>query len=207
MRVVGYRDLRPVDWASGKRVPLGPGEGHVCDRCGAEHAVVYELLDEDTGKHYSVGSTCAKRQFGFDVAADVEAKRMVRKARDEDEATLDEARQKMAAEASASLAREVSALPLPDFDRDEVSHPGVVTWRIGDSKALAAFGRSDADTQRVALEGWYLNRIREMIPGGWSDIPVRLHPRTRVRASTTMDRKVQILTLSALASTIRQVGA
>jgi len=34
-RIVGYRDLRPVDWLSGKRMPLDPGEGHTCDRCGA----------------------------------------------------------------------------------------------------------------------------------------------------------------------------
>jgi hypothetical protein len=32
MKVIGYRDLRPVDWASGKRMPLEAGAGHRCDQ-------------------------------------------------------------------------------------------------------------------------------------------------------------------------------
>jgi hypothetical protein len=43
-----------------------PGEGHICDRCAREHAVIYELFDDSTGKTYSVGSGCAKQSYGFD---------------------------------------------------------------------------------------------------------------------------------------------
>lgn len=189
MRVVGYRDLRPVDWASGRRVPLEPGEGHLCDRCGAEHAVVYELLDEVTGKHYAVGSTCAKRQFGFDVERDAAARSLVRKAKDAAAAELYDARQTMVAEAAARLSREVSALPLPEFVRD--------------SKALASFGRSDAETQRVALEAWFLSRVRERIPGGWFNISVRRPPGSRSKSSLDMGNRTVMLALSDLASTIR----
>jgi hypothetical protein len=66
MKVVGYVDLRPVNWFTGKREPLPAGEGHVCDRCGAVHALVYTLLDTESKEEFKVGSGCAQRAFGFD---------------------------------------------------------------------------------------------------------------------------------------------
>jgi hypothetical protein len=57
-RLVAYYDLRPIDWDTGKRVPLSPGEGHECDRCGRDHARCYEVADETTGRRWILGERC-----------------------------------------------------------------------------------------------------------------------------------------------------
>jgi hypothetical protein len=205
MKVVGYRDLRPVDWVSGKRMPLEAGEGHVCDRCGAEHAVVYEVLDTDTGKRYAVGSTCAQKQFGFEVGKDAEAKAIVKKAKERDAAELDDARQRMVTEAAHAIAREVSGLSIPEFVRDETTFKGTTCWKIGDSKALASFGRSDADTQKVALEGWFAIRVKERTPDGWNAPLVKLRPGSREKNVISMRQKTDMLAMAALTSLIRRM--
>ena len=64
------RDLRELDWATGKRIPLGPGEGEECGRCGRLHAVVHHLRHDD-GRTLKVGSTCSRRATnGWEPTAD-----------------------------------------------------------------------------------------------------------------------------------------
>lgn len=195
-RVVDYYDLRPLDWLSGKRVPLSPGEGHECDRCGAEHAVVYVVLDTDTGKQYKVGSSCARRSFGFEPGETAEAKALARSARAREKAELEAARQEVASRAAAELAREVGALPLPEFTADTERYAPAVAWHLGDSHALAIYGRTDAEAQRVALEGWYSRRLRERIPPEWGRVSVRLRPDSK--HEVLMSGKVESLALAEL---------
>jgi hypothetical protein len=197
-RVVGYRDLRPLDWVSGKRMPLKPGAGHVCDRCGAEHAVVYEVLDDDTGKHYAVGSSCAKRQFGFEPSQDKEAKRLIKAAKEEEAELVESARQDAVAHAAAEVAGVVSRLLPPSPVADAERYPGAVAWQIGDSKALAAHGRTNAEAKTVALQGWYENRIRELLPAEWDKVSVKLYPEEKSRTTISMRRKAEMMALAKL---------
>lgn len=56
-------DLRPIDWVSGKKMPLSPGEGNICMRCGREHAICYHV-QETTPKNekmWIVGSGCGPK--------------------------------------------------------------------------------------------------------------------------------------------------
>jgi len=187
--VIDYYDMRPVDWVSGKRLALSPGEGHICDRCEAEHAVVYVVQDTDTGKEYRVGSSCAKAQFGFEADKSEEAKKLVRTYKQKAAAELDETRQKMVAVAAEVVSAEVSQLPVPEPLADTVSYPGVVCWRVGDSLALVR-GRSDEETKLVALRGWIEHRVAERVPPEWNKVEILTHPDTRSRDKTTMGSKL-----------------
>jgi hypothetical protein len=198
MRVIKYYDLRPVDWASGKRLPLEAGAGHACDRCGAEHAVVYVVEDEATGKTYSVGSTCARSQFGFD--ANAEARELIRDSKKRAAAELDQLRQSMVEDFVPKITLEISRIPIPDFVVDLEGYPGATCWRCGDSMALAAHGRTDQEAQAVSFQGWVQNRIREAIPTEWYQIDVLHDPRSRSKTKISMGRKAEMLALAYLRS-------
>jgi hypothetical protein len=60
-RLVAFYDLRPIDWDTGKRVPLTAGDGHECDRCGREHAKCYEVADDSSGRSWILGVRCMGR--------------------------------------------------------------------------------------------------------------------------------------------------
>lgn len=196
MKVVGYYDLRPVDWASGKRMPLGPGEGHICNRCGAEHAVVFEVRDTYTQKTYAVGSTCAKKSFGFEVEKDAEAKKLIKSAKQKAAWDLDAVRQAMVVEEATSIAQEVSRQRIPECII-ETSSSGIPTWRCGDSVAWIQH-RSSEETKQVAIRGWVENRIKENIPMDWSKIEVLHNPERKSKTTISMDRKALMIGLTLL---------
>lgn len=163
--VVGYRDLRPLDWVSGKRMPLAPGEGHICDRCGREHAVLYEVLDDAANKTYVVGSGCAQKQFGFDVGKDEGAKTLVRQAKLASELELDARRHQLVREKTKEILAEVSALVIPEpVVEHQTGGPDVV--RVGDGVAWVNF-RSLEETLKVATRSWFTKRVEEKIPDEW----------------------------------------
>ncbi len=118
LRITGFRDLR--DWDPDLRayVPLEPGAGNLCGRCGREHARVYEVTDTESGQARAVGSTCVKRliaagEFGADDVA--LAQRSARKAwRDAKAAALEQATQ--------TLAREITVDVLGLFVRHSVQN-------------------------------------------------------------------------------------
>jgi hypothetical protein len=195
-RIVGYRDLRPVDWLSGKRMPLDPGEGHICDRCGAEHAVIYSVEDGETSRRYEVGSSCAKKQFGFDV--DREARTLVKEARVRAEAELDAVRQEAIGRAVSEIVADVRGLAVPAPVADTVRYPGTTAWRVGDGVALAAHGRGDTEAQFAAVLSYLENRIRERVPAEWSKISVRLHPDDKSRTMISMASKTAMLALAKI---------
>lgn len=197
-RVVGYRDLRPLDWVSGKRMPLAPGEGHICDRCGAEHAVVYEVRDEETGKEYAVGSSCAKQQFGFEFTKDKEAKQLVKAAKAEEADRVDAARQVAVLQAVAEVVQAVSRMQPPAPVANAVRFPGKVEWRIGDSWALETLGRTGDEAKAIALRDWYENRIVERLPAEWDKISMLLHPGERSKQTVSMRRRARDLALKQI---------
>lgn len=61
--LAGVRDLREIDFDTGKRLPLTPGEGNECQRCRREHAVVWEVQETTPGRQrlWLVGSGCGPK--------------------------------------------------------------------------------------------------------------------------------------------------
>lgn len=101
-------DLREIDEFTGERIPLEPGQGNICNRCGREHAKVYEVKREQDGKEFTVGSTCCKRLFGWEPEKE-ETRRLEKEAR---KLAENRAYQRLLAIATP-MAEEVKALPLP----------------------------------------------------------------------------------------------
>lgn len=64
--LIKVRDLRPIDWESGKRVPLEAGQEATCHRCGAAHIIVWTLqvhTRDGNVTQVDVGSGCAQKAF------------------------------------------------------------------------------------------------------------------------------------------------
>lgn len=205
MRVVGYRDLRPVNWFTGKREPLAAGEGHICDRCGAEHAIVFEVEDTETGKVYAVGSRCATQQFGFEPDKDEEAKRLIKSVKAQAAEALDNERQRLVSNLATQVAEDVFRLPVPEFTFDEIIEKSVgprKRWRCGDGIAYSGLGRSDEETQIICLQGWARNRMRERIPAEWFKVSVLQSPERRSKVTTTMGAKTEALAYHAWQSLV-----
>lgn len=102
------RDIRPIDFLTGKRVPLNPGDGATCDRCGKEHAIVWEIEETTPGRArlWSVGSRCGPRILdGWSPEGDE-----LRKAR---KADRDGARDRAARAAAADLLDLLRRLDVP----------------------------------------------------------------------------------------------
>lgn len=190
--VTGYYDLRPIDWASGKRLPLEPGEGHVCDRCGAEHAVVFVVQDQETGEQYRVGSGCAKKNFGFDPEKDEAGKGLVKRVKDEARATVNAAKVMASAEKAAEIVAIVgrSRVPDPVLVSEEVitKYPNfegqrVRIWRVGDTQVdqrqSLEYGWRDRDAVELARFGWLNHEVRSRIPAEWEGITVSQESRGR----------------------------
>ena len=194
-RVVDYYDLRPVDWLSGKRMPLEPGEGHTCDRCGAEHAVVYVVEDTITHKHYSVGSGCAKQSFGFDPALDKDARAIVRSKKKVEEVAVNDQRLAAASEKVNEIVSEVSKLSRPEIGIHEyvskwAHFPGqlIRVFRMGDAEAEEwQPGKTedwhDRQTRELAEYRWLSNRIMERVPAEWSQVSVFTNPNRTLQTS------------------------
>jgi hypothetical protein len=199
VRVTGFYDMRPVDWVSGKRMPLEDGMGHFCDRCGREHALVYELTDDDNGKTYKVGSGCAKQDFGFDVEKDATAKILVKTSKRETELAVDAKRRTMLAEAVDIILTEFELRQRPPTPEVEVRQPaGPDVVRVGDSPAWVQF-RTLEETVEVAVRGWFERRIKEMTPDGWEKSTILDRPQSSSRSSTPM----AVLLLHKVMSSLR----
>ena len=184
-RVIDYYDLRPLDWLSGKRMPLEPGEGHVCDRCGAEHALVYVVEDTDTGKTYRVGSGCAKQSFGFDPEKNDEAKRLVKAVKQQAAKAINDARLTAVDDLAKQILEAVERAPKPNvvFKGDlpfKYAHfPGqkIRTFTMGDVEATELAPSSveswhDNQTIDLLLHRWITARIEEKIPAEWQSVEI-----------------------------------
>jgi hypothetical protein len=194
--VVDYYDLRPLDWVSGKRMPLEPGEGHVCDRCGAEHAVVYVVEDLTTHKTYAVGSGCAKASFGFDPASDKQATRIVASKKQEAAALVNDRRLKEVENLTRDIASQVRSLPRPPVVRagDAVSkyahYAGqlVRKFKMGDVEAeewQQSSGWNDRQTIELCVHRWLGREVELRIPAELKNVAVAMNP-NRPRITTTM---------------------
>lgn len=184
-RVIDYYDLRPLDWMSGKRMPLEPGEGHVCDRCGAEHAVVYVVEDTETGRTYRVGSGCAKQSFGFDPEKSDEARKLIKTAKQQAAKDINEARLTAVDDLAKQIVEAVRDAPRPpvvfkgDLPFKYAHFPGqkIRTFTMGDVEATELAPSSveswhDNQTIDLLLHRWITARIEEKIPAEWQSVEI-----------------------------------
>jgi len=147
MKVIGYVDLRPVNWFTGKRDPIKAGEGHICDRCGAEHAVVYTLLDTDSKEQFKVGSGCAQRAFGFDPDKDPLVRKAIKAEKQRIKKEMERIYGKIVLDIASMIAKDVMHLPLPFIEWLKVEkdlHGYNMKWRMGDA-VVWAYGLKSAD--------------------------------------------------------------
>ena len=64
-KIVGYEDRRPIDFATGKRMPGDPDDAVSCHRCAKQHWRVFHVQGPHGG--FKVGEVCAKQMLeGFD---------------------------------------------------------------------------------------------------------------------------------------------
>jgi len=196
-RVIAYKDLRPLDWLLGKRMPLAPGEGHVCDRCGAEHAIVFTVLDTETNKTYSVGSGCARQQFGFEPDNDKATKDLIKTAKRQASDTLDAERQRRARELAERITAVVTQLHVPT-PVEGLRVTGCKTWTIGDSTAWKQEWLSDAEVIKKATNGWLENRILERIPTDIKNVSVRQTAGGKPQFTVSLSGKIRHLVMTKL---------
>jgi hypothetical protein len=176
LKVVGYKDMRPIDWFTGKRVPLAKGEGNICDRCGAEHAIVFTLADIDTKETFRVGSGCAKRAFGFDPEKDATARKMISEEKRRLEKELAEHREAIVTAEATRIAVIIEKIPLPDVERASAEPRGTdvngkprydIWWKMGDAKArvihTAHFEKMIEDDFYRLVRGFLEKRALEVI--------------------------------------------
>jgi hypothetical protein len=166
LAVVGYYDLRPVDWVSGKRMPLEGGEGHICDRCGALHAIVWCLKDVNSQEIFKVGSGCAKKSWGFDPSEDAKGRALVKEVARDVDRQLFERRVGEAEQVAGVIINSFRGVNPPPSIFEEVSSSSDTikgkVW-VGDSYAYWQTFNTKENAYKVALSGWYDNRIKEMI--------------------------------------------
>ena len=192
-RVIDYYDLRPVDWASGKRMPLESGEGHLCDRCETEHALVYVVEDTTTGKTYRVGSGCAKQSFGFDPEKNADAKDLVKTRKAEAEEAVNSERLERSQHLAQLVVGEIRKLPQPkvalyqEIPSKYPHFPGqmIRIYRVGTAEAeiwQSSDGRwKDREGELLASHRWLSQEIQARIPEEWKQIFAYSNPRHKRR--------------------------
>ena len=176
--LVGITDLREVDWFTGKKMPLEQGEGNECMRCGRMHAVVWEVRDNETGKHWKVGSGCGPRALGGWTPDKEEIKTARKEARERAEQRR---LAKIEAEARR-IADEVRVLPVPPIERLPLNlekDPDAFKFQVGDAVAWVNSWDTTRHEERAntARWGWIYNRVIERAKG--FDIKIRMDIKQR----------------------------
>lgn len=160
--LLNVRDVRPVDWESGKRLPVPAEDLPECLRCGRRHAVVWTLRELPSGRTLTVGSGCGPRLLaegllpGVDLPAVAAAKRAaaaelraVRRAGAEARA-LELAKLARAADLAAG------SPPAPAWGADRYGRADFVTLTLGPVTRCAVARQLDrAALERMAAAEWH----------------------------------------------------
>lgn len=129
VQLLSVKDLRPIDFVSGKRLAITDEECHVCDRCGKRHVKVYEVLAD--GHIYNVGSGCCKRLFGWEPAK----QDVLEKERIAEEQAMQIALQNAAQEIITKI--DTMVAPRPQFKCQQETNFGYVTIYHADGVIVA----------------------------------------------------------------------
>lgn len=128
-RLLEYYDLREFDFDTGRYIPLSPGTGAICQRCGREHAKVYVVLTVE-GTEKSVGSGCCKRAFdGWEPSKDE-----IKTARAAFRSKRDAARVARLEELAAPITAALERVTIPEWQElgDRTSKFGRTQIQMGD---------------------------------------------------------------------------
>lgn len=158
-------DLREKDDWTGEIYALQVGQGNICDRCGREHAKVYQVVRVDDGKEFNVGSTCCKHLFGGwepEKAAIAQAKKSAKKQAEE------KSHQRML-DIVAPLIDEVRSLKMPRIvvleEREDRYHTMVI-WGVEGSKVKAWGSKQDgltSERRNTLREAWMKEQLHNRI--------------------------------------------
>lgn len=155
--LIEVNDLRPVDWASGRREPLVAGAGNECGRCGKLHAVVWTLEERPAGRRHKVGSTCARRLFeGWEPD-----KKILAAARAGDRERAQRAADSRLDAIARPIAEQVAELEMPA--------PSIVRTFIAAGKTIEVWGAGGSEVW--ARDGLTAERLAAL-RGGWESAEI-----------------------------------
>ena len=162
-KLIAVYDIREIDEFTGERLPLLAGEGNICNRCGREHAKVYQVRREQDGKEFTVGSTCCKKLFGWEPEKE-EARRLEKEAR---KLAQDRAYQRLLVIATP-IAEEVKALPLPriiELERRDGHIPQTVWGAEGSKVKVWGLTRDGLTNERrdCFISSWMQEQARKRL--------------------------------------------
>lgn len=164
-KLTGIIDLREKDDWTGEIYALQAGMGNICDRCGREHAKVYQVVRTDDGREFNVGSTCCKHLFGGwepEKAAIANAKKAAKKQAEE------KANQRLLSIVTPII-EEVAALTMPRIivlEERADAYITTVIWGVEGSKVKAWGSKQDGLTseRRDCLkQAWMKEQVHNRI--------------------------------------------
>lgn len=162
-KLVRVYDLREVDFFTGKKIPLGEGEGNECNRCGKLHAKVYVVTD--SVRTLSVGSTCVKHACnGWEpTAQELKSARTQAKEASEArrEATLVALAQPLADAIKGLVVPEPKLLKKVDYDSGVSSY----VWGEEDGLTIRTFDAGPLNAERLNCfrEHWLESRVWALV--------------------------------------------
>jgi hypothetical protein len=167
--LISVTDVRPIDWESGKRVPVDACDLPECTRCGRRHAVVWRLIERPSGATLTVGSGCGPKLVADGLLPGVElpaVKAAERAARAEDKRVrrsgADARARELAEVARAAIVGMVP--PKPVWGPDEYGRAEFVTIYVGDVRQMAVARQLDRETlERQVAARWLDQRMAEAI--------------------------------------------
>lgn len=164
-KLQAIKDLREKDDWTGEIYALQAGQGNICDRCGREHAKVYQVVRIEDGKEFNVGSTCCSRLFdGWEPekAAITAAKKAAKKQSEE------KTRQRMLA-LVRPIVDEVATLAMPRIVVLEERPDAYITtmiWGVEGSKVKAWGSKQDgltSERRATIKQAWIKEQVHNRI--------------------------------------------
>lgn len=170
--LLAITDLRPIDWNSGKRLPITVEECSECERCGRLHAVVWTVEVTEPGKPprvFNVGSTCGKRMVAEGLLPEfdkIELREARKAKRTREQAEVDTKLEEIGKAVSARAKELMSAgepepVRLPDVPAIDSTDKPVMVMGMGDASVWCPFGPFDEERKRTLRRSWVDNRIKE----------------------------------------------
>lgn len=171
--LLAVTDLRPIDWYTGKRLPLTINELAECHRCGRKHAIVWTVEVTEPGKPprvFDVGSSCGKKMVAEGLLPDLEpasVKAARKAARNRNTATKRAEVEKHARRVGTLVAALDMPAPTCTARRIKKYAGGLDldAWACGDISTTTGAGTCDDGMKRQLADMWRRARAAELIDG------------------------------------------